>query len=82
MEQALHSKIAGQMENTQPRSKPHSAQHTREMEESISAEGGGEYRFTWVTLIWTFFLATKTNRRHRGHNLFSKIANSKFKTSP
>ena len=40
MEQALHSKIAGQMENTQPRSKPHLVQHTREMEESISAEGG------------------------------------------
>ena len=40
MAQALHSKIAGQKENTQPRSKPHSVQHTREMEESISAEGG------------------------------------------
>ena len=41
MAQALHSKIAGQKENTQPRSKlTHSVQHTREMEESISAQGG------------------------------------------
>ena len=41
MAQALHSKIAGQKENTQPRSAKltHSVEHAREMDES-TAEGG------------------------------------------